>query len=133
MSAPTEDRPATNEERAAVKFEAIDISFDWTNEDWALSHLPTVRIASRMLAKDNTELQEAMEKIINSGCAPDTLERMSVTRDHLMSLAEMLDKALTRSFLVLDRLGYGPDNPPPANLGYDPDNPPHDNVVSFIK
>jgi len=28
----------------------------------------------------------------------------------------MLDAAVTRSFLILDRLGYSPDNPPPDTV-----------------
>ena len=108
MSASKEDRPATNEQRAAVKFEAMDLPFDWTNKDWAFTHLVQVRIASRMLAMDSTELQEAMAKLVKNGAAPEMLESMSVTQEHLKALTEMLDITLTRSFLVLDRLGYEP-------------------------
>ena len=111
MSASTEDRPATNDERAAVKFEAIDLTFDWTNKDWARNHLVPVRMASRVLAMDSTELQEAMDKLVKCDAAPEMLESMCDTSDHLKALAEMLDKALTRSFLVLERLGYDPDKP----------------------
>ena len=107
---------ATKAERAAVKFEAMDLPFNWTNEDWTRHHLVSVRIASRLLAMDSTELQEAMAKMVKNGAAPEMLDSMCATRDNLKALTEMLDIALTRSFLVLERLGYGPDNPPPDNV-----------------
>ncbi len=65
-----------------------------------------------MLAKDDKDLQELIDEIARGGAAPDMLESMSVTRDHLKALTEMLDITLTRSFLVLERLGYDPENPP---------------------
>ena len=45
-----------------MKFEAMHLPFDWTNEDWALSHLPQVRVANIMFAKDNAQLQDAMAR-----------------------------------------------------------------------
>jgi hypothetical protein len=35
-----------------------------------------------------------------------------MTKSHLLGLARLLDTALGRGFLVLDRLGYGPFDPP---------------------
>jgi len=41
------------------------------------------------------------------------LEGWCETKKHLECLIKVCDVALNRSFLVLERLGYGPDNPPP--------------------
>jgi hypothetical protein len=54
-----------------------------------------------------------MVGVVKTGAVPGMLESSCVTKDHLKSLAEMLDIALTRSFLVLERLGYEPNKPPP--------------------
>jgi hypothetical protein len=43
---------------------------------------------------------------------PQLLEGLTRTRLHLESLHKALDVALSRSFLIIERLGYSPDNPP---------------------
>jgi hypothetical protein len=104
---------ATQAERDAMTFAGMEIEFDWTNDDWALAHLPHVRIATLILQRDHVALKEMMEGIAKEGLAPDMLENLTTTKHHLAALAEILDKALLRSFLVMERLGYSPDNSPP--------------------
>ncbi|MBR0693245.1 hypothetical protein [Bradyrhizobium lablabi] len=106
---------ATQAERDGLKFAPIYLEFKWTNEDWALAHLPTVRAVTMMLREDSDGLQERFGKLAAQGAAPQILEGLTLTKDHLMALAEACDIALTRSFLVLERLGYSPDNPPPGD------------------
>jgi hypothetical protein len=38
-----QDRPMTQEERNAVRFEAINANFDWSNDEWAITWLPEER------------------------------------------------------------------------------------------
>lgn len=108
-----ERKPATAEERTALEFERVKARFDWTNEDWALAYLPSVRIASVMLEKDRPELTEAIRGLAADGEIPGLLDRLIEAREHLMLLAKMIDSAINRQFLVLETLGYGPENPPP--------------------
>jgi hypothetical protein len=57
-----------------------------------------------------------MAELPKDGKVPDMLDRWCISKDHLNLLAQMLDCALTRSFIVLERLGYDPENPPPDSL-----------------
>jgi hypothetical protein len=51
---------------------------------------------------------------------PNMLEGWSATKHHFESLLKVLDTALSRSILVLERLGYRPgDNPLPDRLTVD--------------
>lgn len=96
-----------------MTFSAIDAKFERTNEEWALANLPKVRIASCLLQRNDVELTETISQMVNGGIVPDMLDGMVATRDHLKALVEMINVALTRSFVVLDRLGFSPDCPPP--------------------
>ena len=107
------DNAATQEQRLAVTFKAVDSPFNWTNEEWGLHWLPHVRVASLQLQRDDKELQNLMQEMVRKGIVPDVLEDLAETKEHLQALVELLDTALTRSFLVLERLGFSPDEPPP--------------------
>jgi len=106
-------QPATQAERDAMSFEPIPIKFNWTNENWALAHLPKVRLASVLLAETPEGLQEKFEHITKANMAPELLEGLCEAKQQFTDMAKLLDVAISRSFLVLERLGYGPDNPPP--------------------
>ena len=106
---------ATEGERDDLHFEAVaNARFDWTNDEWAIAHLPFVRIALSKLHRDDVGLQSLLTDLIKDGRVPDLLDDMIRTREHLKALAKMIDIAVTRSFLVLERLGYSPENPPPT-------------------
>jgi hypothetical protein len=104
---------AAQAERDAISFAPLDIPFDWTNSDWAITHLPDVRIATQMLKRDEEEMRELIRSMTEDGLTPKMLDHMCDTKDHLQALVGLLDNALTRAFLTLERLGYSPDNPPP--------------------
>ncbi len=104
---------ATAEQRSAMTFAAIRPKFSWTNEDWSLAFLPRVRLALLALNHDDKSLERFMSGVVKEGIVPDMLDGWVETKEHLRGLAEMLDTALTRSFIVLERLGYDPENPPP--------------------
>jgi len=110
------DAAATDAERALLTFTGQDIKFDWSNEDWGLAHLSNVRMATLALQKNHLELQQLWTEIVEDGLAPDLLERWCETKHHLNALVTIIDNALTRSFLVLERLGYSPENPPPGDI-----------------
>ncbi|WP_158682347.1 hypothetical protein [Sphingopyxis sp. MG] len=96
-----------------LSFEGIDAPFNFTNEQWSLSNLPWVRLASRLVKDDHNELTAKMEGMAHDGLVPDLLENIADTKNHLAALVSLLDMALTRSFVALERLGYTPDSPPP--------------------
>jgi hypothetical protein len=105
--------PATQPERDAMTFEPLDLPFKWTNEDWTQKHLPWVRLASAFLQEDHSGMQERFAQLAPKGVLPGALDEMCATKQHLLDCAQILDIAVTRSFLVLERLGYSPENPPP--------------------
>lgn len=114
-----ETRPATAEERAAVTWGSSKIKFDWTNEGWANNYLPYVRIGIATLEKDHRALLVAVKELADEGAMPSMMDGMCQTKQHLEGLVEGLDIAISRSFLMLERLGYTPDNPPPDGAEHD--------------
>jgi hypothetical protein len=79
-------KAATQEERDALRFKAIKAKFDWTNDDWATTWLPWVRIAAVFVGDNDTHLQEAVRAMIPDGNVPDTLDGLTKLKDHLQSL-----------------------------------------------
>jgi hypothetical protein len=65
------------------------------------------------LEKDERELEEAIGKVMRDGIVPDLLDGLTNTKEHLEALASMIGTVLNRHFIVLERLGYDLDNPPP--------------------
>jgi hypothetical protein len=104
---------ATQAERDAITFEAIHLPFPGTNEEWALNHLPQFRVALVMLGLERDKLKESIAALVEGGQAPNFLESLCVVQQKFTDMAKFMDVALARSFLMLERLGYGPDNPPP--------------------
>ena len=99
-----------------MQFPAVDVQFDWSNERWALAHLPHVRIATLMLQRDDVELTETIDGLVKAGCVSEMLDGFCDTKDHVKAIVELLDAALTRSFIALERLGFTPDAPPENKL-----------------
>jgi hypothetical protein len=99
---------ATPEQRKAMTFAAVNLPFNWTNDDWGLTFLPRVRVATISLQRDDKALEKFMADIVKDGMAPELLDGWIRTRDHLKGLAEVCNVALQRSFIVLERLGYDP-------------------------
>jgi hypothetical protein len=107
-------RPATQAERDAITFEGIPIKLKWTNKEWSSAHLTHLRLASLMLQDDHVAMQKRMGALVETGLAPTLLESLCRTKEQFLHSAKVLNVAITRSFLTLERLGYGPDNPPPT-------------------
>ncbi|CDX24494.1 hypothetical protein MPL3356_400098 [Mesorhizobium plurifarium] len=121
MSRKGKKRPASQEERNSMTWKGTkDDLFKWTNDEWSIRHLPQVRIASLVMKQDHEQLRTTMADICETGAVSDMLEQMMLTKEHLEALVDLLDRALFRSFLVLERLGYSPDNPPPDTPAIDP-------------
>lgn len=109
----TKKQPATQAERDAVRFAAIKAEFDWTNEEWAETWLPWIRMAAVHVHSDDELMKEGMRSLVAEGQAPNILEGFTRAKKHLEALEALLEAALSRSFLTLERLGYSPDNLPP--------------------
>lgn len=122
MSGKPRKRPSTQAQRDAMTFQGEKIVFDWTNDDWVKAHLVTVRVACVIMGKDHEQLQSSLASAsISESCAvSEMLEQMTLTKKHLKALVELLDRSLLRSFLLLERLGYSPDNPPPDGPVFEP-------------
>ena len=83
------------------------------NKVWAESHLPIVRMASRMLILDETDLERPTVQLIKEGAPMDELlKEMRRTRDHLRKLVWILDTAIARQSSILGRLGHSPTDVP---------------------
>jgi hypothetical protein len=106
------DRPLTQAERDALRFKAILVDFDWTNEDWGNAWLPWIRLAVSILHLDDEEHKESACEAIRTGQMLMVLEGLSRTEGHLEGLYKALRAAVTRSFLTIERLGYTPDTLP---------------------
>ena len=100
----------------SLTFEGVDVPFNYTNDEWALSNLPWVRAASLMMKYDDRDLTAKMGEIARGGAAPDLLDHISQTKSHLEAIVELLNTVLARSFVALERLGYSPDSPPPEHV-----------------
>lgn len=83
-----------------MTFPALAVRFDWTNETWARTNLPHVRIATMLVQRDDIQLTETISRMTETGI-----------------VNEMLDAALLRSFVALERLGFSPDAPPQVQNG----------------
>src|SRR5258705_4276115 len=75
-------RPATQEERNAMTFAPINAEFDWTNEDWALTHLPVVRLALATVGHDDRGPEGVMSNIARAGGAVGLLDSFASTKQH---------------------------------------------------
>jgi hypothetical protein len=49
---------ATPEQRKAMTFPALKVSFEHTNDDWAITYLPRVRLATLILQRDDMVLEK---------------------------------------------------------------------------
>ena len=107
--------PATQAERDAIQWKAIKAEFNWSNDEWAETWLPWVRVAACHVDGDRTALKSLMLDLISAGDAPNVLEGLTRTKIHLQALVELTNAALSRSFLVLEELGYSAENQPPVS------------------
>ena len=79
------------------------------NKVWAERHLPIVRMASRMLILDETELERPTVQLLKEGAPMDELlKEMRHTRNHLRKLVWILDTAIARQSSILGRLRHSP-------------------------
>ena len=106
-------KPATQAERDAITFKPIELLFPGTNEEWALNHLPQFRLALVMLSLEPAKLKESLAALAEGGKAPDFLESLCIVKQKFADMSKFMDVAISRSFLMLERLGYSPENPPP--------------------
>lgn len=113
MSRKSRRRAATPAERKAMTFPTGKAEFDWTDEDWAVAHLPQIRAAALVLQRDDKELETVVTEMVKTGMIPELFEQWSSVKEHLEGLIELLGAACTRTFIVLERIGYSRDKPSP--------------------
>jgi hypothetical protein len=95
--------------RKASKLPAIKPAFNWSNAEWARTHLPQIRVADLIVQRDDKALEKIMDGYIENGAVTELLEAWCDTADHLESVTELLNCAMERSIIVLRRLGYASD------------------------
>ncbi|MGY2905746.1 hypothetical protein [Bradyrhizobium sp. URHC0002] len=114
-AATAKGRPTTQAERDAITFEPITGVKIGTNKKWAFAHLPYVRMAVLLLEDNPEELKQTWERLTETDedkdNALDLIESLILCRKDFEGLVELLNVALARSFLTLDRMGYCPENP----------------------
>ncbi|MGE3917779.1 MAG: hypothetical protein AB7F78_18960 [Hyphomicrobiaceae bacterium] len=117
-------RPASAAFRKRMTFKPINAEFDWTNEKWGITWLPRVRLALVTINKSDKELYPIIAGLAKDGMIPDMMDGWIHTKNHLTALVKMIDAALSRAYLMLERDGYDPEkNIPPEGGG--------DNVVTL--
>jgi hypothetical protein len=85
-------------------------------EKWAAC-LTAVRLATLFLKRDDQEFEKVFSEIVAKSDAPDVLDAWCTAQEDLRDMIELLDTVLKKSFSVLERLGYSPDNLPPGRSG----------------
>jgi hypothetical protein len=95
-----------------AKFRAIDVEFDWSNEEWIRTFLLPIRIASKIIDRDDNELQKMLANHIEDGTVTAIVESWLDTEKHLRALTDMLHCVLARYSIVLKRMGHEPAKPP---------------------
>jgi hypothetical protein len=74
-------RSMTQTERDALQFEAIKAEFGWSNDEWAATWLPWVRVAAVHVTGDHDKLKELMADFVKDGEASNVLEGLSRTKE----------------------------------------------------
>lgn len=97
-----------------MTFPAIDVPFDWTNEQWTRQNLTHVRVAAMLVGRDDIALTGTMRWMVEAGIVNEMLNHFCETKDHLSAVVALLDAALVRSFIALERLEFSPDALPEA-------------------
>lgn len=95
-----------------MTFSAIEVPFDWTNAQWARQNLTHVRIAALLVRRDDVDRTETMNRTVEAGIVNEMLDYFCETKDHLKAVVALLDAALARSFIALERLGFTAGAPP---------------------
>jgi hypothetical protein len=87
-------------------FTALDVAFNWSNEEWARTFLPQIRMAHLVVQRDDKALEEILAQHIKDGIHEELLEQLANTAEHLDGLTQLLNSAIARSSAVLERMGY---------------------------
>jgi hypothetical protein len=94
-----------------AKFSAIAVEFDWSNEEWLRTFLLPIRIASKIIDRDDNELQKMLANH-DEGTVTAIVESWLSTEKHLRALTDMLHCVLARYSIVLKRMGHESAKPP---------------------
>jgi hypothetical protein len=92
--------------KADSKFPALEADFDWSNEEWARTFLPQIRIANLVIQRNDKALEKIMAVYVENGMVTEILEAWLDTVEHLEGVKQLLTCALARSSIVLKRMGY---------------------------
>jgi hypothetical protein len=111
---PKSTRRKSPKRAATTTFPAIDPKFDWENDEWALAFLPNVRVAVMIAERDDKGLEDVYREMIESGemLVMPTLKGLAETAEHLDALRALLNCAMERSIIVLERFGWDGDSEP---------------------
>ena len=105
----TTKRTTRRKGRETTTFPAIDAVFDWKNDEWALAFLPTVRLATLTVKRDDKALEQVYREMIEAdkdGEVERLLEGFLDVAEHLDGIVDLLTCAMERSSIVLKRLGW---------------------------
>jgi hypothetical protein len=107
------DRPVTQAELDAIRFVAIKSDFDWSNEDWAKTWLPWIRLSLAILHLEDEQRRNSSLEAVRAGVMPQLLEGLVRAKEHLGGVHNAVEAAFHRCLLDTERLGYTRENPPP--------------------
>lgn len=100
-----------------------ELRFNWTNDEWANAHLPTVRIAAILCASDATSTSKEIANLHSAdGVVPELLREFTRVRDHLKEMMSMIDAAQARMMTYAachgEKLSYPADDRQPLLTSY---------------
>jgi hypothetical protein len=63
------------------RFNAIpEVDFDWTNQEWALTHAPVCRLASHVLRHDDRQLEQMLRAVHDEGGLEEYVDLLERTQ-----------------------------------------------------
>jgi hypothetical protein len=104
------DEPATVETMARLDFEPLDLEFEGSNEEFAQTYLPIVRIGFKLLQRDAAGTEQFVRELLDDGGEKlllSILENTDVCARKLAVLGGLLATAHNRLLIAMSRQSNG--------------------------
>jgi hypothetical protein len=90
----------------SLSFEALDLTFDYTNAEWCKDNLSYVRLAVGACRMDRATLEQRMREWIaeRPESADELLSDLEQVQAHLAALAGLLDMGIARLVIVFEKI-----------------------------
>jgi hypothetical protein len=98
--------PSSARKGDPTSFEALDLTFNYTNEEWCKDNLINVRLVVGACQMDSATLEQQMREFIaeRPETAGEFLSDLDQVREHLIALVMLLDTGIARLTIVFDKI-----------------------------